>query len=150
MERLFGCLDRPHLYTLHAEHLGLEPEYGSCASFFYDRELIDGWKNALKEKLEKPFFWKLESASRVHCHAIASESAGLLNIPRDGEVVKRIKPGDEMKVARYLYKPHAVYSEENLAQWIEGRRQHLGHLPHMKGYFGLPSVRSWNTQSIQS
>jgi hypothetical protein len=142
MTRLFESLDHPTLYTLHAEHLDLPPEYGYPHNF-YDRAIIDGWKNALKEKLAGPFFWRLECASRTHCHVIADASAGLLHLPRTGEVVKPIRQTkkDAMRVATYLCKPKATNTVENLGQWIHAKREYSNNLPKMQGHFGLPAAR---------
>ncbi len=141
MTRLFGSLDRPHLYTLHTSHLGLPPEYGDPQSYFYDRALIDGWKSRLKEKLSGTYFWRLEVASRIHVHLIAAHDAGLLDLPRTGEVVKPVKPGTELKLVTYLCKPRATCSVPNLGQWIHAKREYQGYLPHMQGHVDLIPAR---------
>jgi hypothetical protein len=41
----------------------------------------------------------------LHIHLIAEEDAGLLHIPRTGEIIKPIQRGTEEKVLKYLYKP---------------------------------------------
>lgn len=141
MTRLFGSLDQPHLYTLHAEHLDLPPVYGNSTSFQYHRELINAWKDALKEKFNGTYFWRLEIASRIHVHVIASHDAGLLDLPRTGEIVKPIKPGTELKLVAYLCKPRATSSPENLSQWVWAKREYYGNLPKMQGHVDLISAR---------
>jgi hypothetical protein len=142
MTRLFESLDRPHLYTLHAEHLDLPPEYGRPHNF-YDRAIIDGWKNALKKEFSGAFFWCLHLASRIHCHVIADGSAGLLNLSRTGEIIKPITQTgkDAMRVVTYLCKPKSTSTVPHLSQWIQAKREYNNNLPKMQGHFGLPTAR---------
>lgn len=140
-QKLFGCLDQAHHYTLHAEHLELPVEYGD-PEHFYLRDYINGWRTAVKTKLKPTLWWKLELATRVHVHVIASHDAGLEHIERGGEVIKPIY--DPEGIMTYLMKPKAPYTERNLGLWIAARRMHIIQFPHMSGSYGLPNKRTWH------
>lgn len=87
--RLWGTLNEPHAYSLHAEHLGLPSRCGDPTNF-YCRENVGLWKAAIDARFAKPLRWKLELGERVHIHIIAGKEAGLLHLPHGSEMVKPI------------------------------------------------------------
>ena len=143
--RLFAELDNPHLYTLHASHLGLSEVYSDSSNFrlgSYDPKLRSVWRKAIQKKFGKAArFIKWENAERFHVHIIAEHDAALPEISRSGEIIKPIT--DEKGMMAYLLKPHAANTEKNLAEWIHAKRilgQEGKTLPHMCGYYNLPEV----------
>ncbi len=142
--RFFGCVNHAHLYSLHAEHLGLPDELAKPEHFF-DHKAIEIWREQIKSVLAPPLWYKIALGdNRIHCHVIASVDAGLLNLPRDGEIVKPVD--DPQGALSYLFKPVATCTPENLALWIAAKRTHLGagNLPRYRGTFGVPNSRTWN------
>lgn len=144
--RFFGCVNYAHLYSLHAEHLGLPAELAKPEHFF-DHQAIDIWRAQIKQVLAPPFWYQIAlGENRIHCHVIASVDAGLLHLPRGGEVIKPIDVDDLQGALSYLFKPVATYTPENLALWIAAKRAHLGagNLPRYRGMIGVPNARTWN------
>ncbi len=139
--RLFGSLDRPHLYTLKAKHLGLEEEL-EAAGGFYQHDVVRRWVEALRAQFEPPLWWRLELGNGVHIHVIAAWDAGLMHLSRGGEVVKPIY--DPEGLLAYLMKPSAAYTRRNLALWLEARAR--GRLPRTSGTIGVPNRRSWRSE----
>ena len=135
--RLLGSLDRPHFYSLRAEHLGLE-ETLMAAEGYYRREVVYKWREAVRAQLVPPLWWRLELGNSVHIHVIASRDAGLMHIRRDGEVIKPIY--DPEGLLMYLMKP-PEYTVRNLALWLEARKR--GRLPRTSGTIGVPNSRIW-------
>lgn len=145
--RLFGCLSEPHLYSLHADHLYLPREYGDAEAWelgSYDLALRKRWLDTLKREIQQPYVYKFDNASRFHCHFITAKDAGLLHLPRGGEIVKPIEPGTEFKTLSYFYEPHAPCDELNLTMWIEAKRVfYPKYLPRTRDFKKLIGVAAW-------
>lgn len=125
-KRLLDNIDNLYLYSLHAKDLGLDEYYEDAYNFplrSYDPTLRAVWEAKVKEHFGENYFLKIEHSTRMHVHLLADKDAGLLHIPRGGEVIKPVKAGDEIKVLGYLYKPHATCTVENLAIWIHAKRK---------------------------
>lgn len=138
--RLFGSLDRPHLYSLKAKHLGLEEEL-EAAEGFYRHDVVRRWKEALTAQLEPPLWWRLELGNGLHLHVIASRDAGLMHLRRGGEVVKPVYNPEGL--LSYLMKPPAAYTQRNLALWLKAKAR--GRLPRTSGTIGVPNSRTWRS-----
>ncbi len=142
-ERFFGCVNHAHLYSLHAEHLGLPAELAKPEHYF-DHAVIKIWREQLKQVLAPPLWFKIAlGENRIHAHVIASVDAGLPDIPRDGEIIKPVD--DPQGALSYLFKPGATYTPENLALWIAAKRASLGagNLPRHTGTAGVPNSKTW-------
>lgn len=131
----------PYRYNLHAEHLGLPPECAEAALLLCPRN-VRWWVRALRAKLKGPLYWCLEVGEngRVHVHVLAAGDAGLLHLPRGGEVVKRVYnlPG----LLEYLGKPAMPYTAGNVALWLIAKRR--GRLPKLSGTVRVPNRRTWH------
>ncbi len=113
--RLFNELSYPFvpcLYSLQHHHLGLDATFAR-SELIYDHPAIEVWLRAIRQQIEPPYMYKFEvgkgsnasmALGELHVHLIAEEDAGLLHIPRTGEIVKPIQKGTGEKVLKYLYK----------------------------------------------
>lgn len=150
--RLWGTLNEPHAYSLHAEHLGLPPRCADPTNF-YCRENVALWKAAIDAAFTKPLHWKLELGERVHVHLIADREAGLPHLPRGGELVKSIY--DLEGWLFYLAKPNAPWNERNMALWLQATRlgcfpQLKRRLPHLSGTMGIQNRKNWHRGALSS
>jgi hypothetical protein len=112
--RLFEELSYPFvpcLYSLQHHHLGLDATFAR-SELIYDPPAIEVWLSVIRQHIVPPYMYKLEvgkgnvsmALGELHVHLIAEEDAGLLHIPRTGEIIKPIQEGTEEKVLKYLYK----------------------------------------------
>ncbi len=113
--RLFDELSYPFepcLYSLQHHHLGLDATFAR-SELIYDHPAIEVWLSVIRQHIVPPYMYKFEvgkgsnasmALGELHVHLIAEEDAGLLHIPRTGEIIKPIQRGTEEKVLKYLYK----------------------------------------------
>jgi hypothetical protein len=137
--RLGSTVDPAH-YSIHAPRLGL-PDACADPARLFDPANIRLWKGAIRECFSGPLYWTLELGNdRVHPHVIADVDAGLLELPRTGEIVKPC--ADYLpQLVRYLSGP-LEYNARNLALWLEAKRR--GKLPRLSGTMRLPNKGTWN------
>lgn len=142
--RLLSVVPDLHRYNLHAEHLDLPPECAEAARLCCRRN-IRRWLQAIRAKLKGPLYWCLEVGEngRVHVHVLAAGDAGLLHLPRGGEVVKRVYylPG----LLEYWGKPAMPYTAPNMALWLVAKRR--GRLPRLSGTVRVPNRRTWDASA---
>jgi hypothetical protein len=143
---LLDILVDPHLYSLEWRHLGIDEE---CANpkYLRDHLMLKAWKMVLKEKIEAPYFYKFEvgrfelGKRDLKDHVIGDFDAGLLHIPRGGQVIKAINDTykDYKTVMAYLKKPDADESEKAVAEANEALKRikkegKYKRLPYTSGY----------------
>lgn len=143
--RLLGNLGDPHFYSLHACELGLPPECEDPRNS-YSKANVKCWKGAIEASLAPPLWWKLELGNRIHVHIIADRDAGLPEILRGGELIKRI--ADYEKLLLYLAKPNAEWNAHNFALYLHAKRR--GHLPRLRGTIGVPNRKTWHGTAIDT
>ncbi len=138
---LFGALPDPHLYNLKHYHLGIDVSLAHKA-LIYERSVLDFWLNRVSEEVKSPFFYKFEVGAEsfkelLHVHLIADGNAGLLDVSREGEVIKAFRPGTEKVLMSYLYKPPVPFSLSALEDFEKASLK-LGRqgkaLPKVSGY----------------
>ncbi|MDQ3398602.1 MAG: hypothetical protein M3511_12695 [Deinococcota bacterium] len=142
--RLTANLPQPCAYTLHASHLEL-PETCSDPANFYCPNNRDLWKGAIRRALKPPLHWKLELGERVHVHIIAGHDAGLLHLPRGGELVKPIY--DLEGWLFYIAKPAAQWNAHNLALWMRAKAKRQGNLPQLSGTWRIPNRKRFHREA---
>ncbi len=138
--RLSSCVAELHVYSLHAEHVGL-PEVAASPERLFDPSNVRQWREAIKATLSGPLYWVLElgECGRVHAHVLGGATAGLPHIRRGGGVVTPVH--DLEGLLSYLSKPVAPYTGPNMALWLAAKRR--GRLPKMSGTVRLPNARTW-------
>lgn len=146
-ERLLGSIEAPHGYSLHSGHLQL-PAEAADPERLNDPDNVALWVSAIRRELRGPLYYKLElgEGERVHAHVIAAHDAGLLQLPRDGEIVQPLY--DPPGWIAYLMKPPAPYTGTNLGRWMIARRR--GRLPRLSGIVNVPSRRVWGCEGDPS
>jgi hypothetical protein len=145
--RLLSCAPNLGFYSLHWYHLPGLCERDSDPRKRYMLETRATWLKALRRALRGSCcYWKLEvgDEGRLHIHVLADLDALPPEIPRGGEVVKKVyDPGG---LIDYLSKPAAPYTVENLAVWIEagqaGARRH-----NLSGTLNCPDKRTYKPPS---
>lgn len=134
--RLLMELEEPYFYSLHMYHLDLPETYTNPAIVFRElptKQII----HRIKDCFIAPYYYKLEvskgsqntSSPKLHVHLIANKDAGLLKLPRDGQMIKPIPSiEDYERVVKYLCKPKLGDSEE-VRQILDKERKRLARLP---------------------
>ncbi len=154
--RLFYELSEPfetYFYSLRHHHLELDRELAASRNL-YDHEAIKLWKEQLKQAMDAPYFYKFEvgqrkdgSLGKLHVHLVADIDAGLLDIPRDGEIIKPISSFEDYgRVLRYLLKPPVASSALAKAEYLKAliRIQRANKvLPRSKQRMGPPQVSGY-------
>jgi hypothetical protein len=143
---LLDILVDPHHYSLECRHLGIDRESAN-PKYLRDHIMLKAWKMVLKEKLEAPYFFKFEvgrfgrGKRDLKVHVIADYDAGLLHIPRGGEVVKPITDTykDYKTLMAYLRKPDTDQSDKAIAEIDEALKRiekegKYKRLPYTSGY----------------
>jgi hypothetical protein len=136
--RLFNELIDPHFYSLTYKHLGLDKAF-SHRELIYDHSALNYWLSAIKEQIEAPFMYKFEVGheGKLHPHLIGEEDAGLLWIPRGGQIIKPVIEGTEKTLLKYTYKPSVFPDDEALMEYERAcerlSRQGKG-LPQVSGF----------------
>lgn len=137
-------LKKPYFYSLHLEHLNLDPHY-VCANGLFRELIILQIKQRLLELFERPFYFKIEVGKhrnsekypRLHVHVIAEVNAGLNHLARNGSVVKPVT--DFLGLIEYLSKPSLSESDLNESIFKDERRRRnkLGRkrFPRTSGYY---------------
>ncbi len=137
--RLVSVVPNLHFYSLRHTHLGL-PAAAAAPERFLHHSTAACWKRAIKGQLSGSLYWRLELGDAgVHAHVLAADNAGLLHLPRGGEIVKPVY--DLLGAVAYLCKPAMFYTAENLALWLEAKR--CAQLPNLSGTMRLPNKRTW-------
>ena len=129
--RLFMDLEDPYQYSLHPTHLGMEARYNHHLNIFRHLSVAQIIEQ-LKQLIEPPFHYKFEVGKgwddhlpRLHFHLIADGSAGLLDIPRTGQLIKPIPTVQDFEnVVSYLSKPKLAHTPE-LEQALKAERKRL-------------------------
>lgn len=143
--RLLSYLETPAHFSLHAEHLGLDPS-AAAPHLLFDRANVRLWKQAILRHFRGPCRWRLELGNdgRIHAHVLADLADGPPELPRSGEIVKPCAHYWTAAVS-YQLKPALEYTAANLALWLEARKR--GRLPRLAGSHGIPSRRTWGHPS---
>ncbi len=143
--RLLTCLETPAHFSLHAEHLGLDPS-AAAPHLLFDRANVRRWKQAILRHFRGPCRWRLELGNdgRIHAHVLADLADGPPELPRGRELAKPCERYFETAV-RYVLKPPLEYNAEHLAIWLEAKKR--GRLPRLAGSHGIPSRRTWGHPS---
>ena len=145
--RLWGLVPDLHMYSLHSDHLDLPADLASPA-LIYDHEAVAIWRQAIRMELRPPLWYRLEVGRerRLHAHVLAGERAGLLGLPRTGEI---IKPVDNLEsLLAYLQKPAVPASPEALLEFeiaMEKLHEQGQRPPRLSRYVGLPGLRDWHS-----
>lgn len=139
--KLYEALDEPYFYTLHPHtHLGFPDSYREPFMIFRDCA-VEQLKQRLKELLLPPFYFKFEigESGNLHVHVIANKNAGLMHIPRTGNVIKKVY--DYPRLISYLSKPKIAYTAEHeqLLAKEKSRLRNQGQkcFPKISGTYGL-------------
>jgi hypothetical protein len=143
--RLLSCLETPAHFSLHAEHLGLDPS-AAAPHLLFDRANVRRWKAAILRHFRGPCRWRLELGNdgRIHAHVLADLADGPPELPRAGEIVKPCAAYWTAAVS-YQLKPALEYTPEHLAIWLEAKKR--GRLPRLAGSHGIPQKRTWGNPS---
>ncbi len=138
--RLSSCVVDLHRYNLHHHHLGLS-KAAAAPELLFDDANIKLWQQAVRAAFTGPVYWarELGEDGHVHVHVLAGAEAGLLHIPRGGQVAGLVWCLEGLLT--YWAKPAAPYTAGNLALWLKAKRR--GRLPRMSGTLGLPNTRTW-------
>jgi hypothetical protein len=143
----------PYFYSLRHHHLQLESDLAASKNL-YDHKAIKLWKEHLKQAVDAPYFYKFEvgqnrdgSLGKLHVHLVADVDAGLLDIPRDGEIIKPIPSFEDYgRVMRYLLKPPVTSSTAGKAEYLKAliriQRENTV-LPRSKQRRGPPQVSGY-------
>jgi DNA-binding transcriptional ArsR family regulator len=145
-KELLDILVDPHLYSLEYRHLGIDQAHAN-PKYLRDHLILKAWKMVLKEKIEAPYLYKFEvgrfgSGKRdLKVHLVADYDAGLLDVRRDGEVIKPIQDSykDYKTVMAYFRKPDADNSDQAIAELNEAlirikKEGKYKRLPYTSGY----------------
>lgn len=144
--RLLTCLETPAHFSLHAQHLDLDPS-AAAPHLCLDRGNVARWKEATLRHFRGPFRARLAlgDGGHVHCHVLADLADGPPELPRDGEIVKPCLRYFEAAVG-YQLKPPMEYSAAHLALWLEAKKR--GRLPTLAWSRGVPKKRRWHERSV--
>lgn len=134
---LFFCAV-PMFLTFLVVHLGL-PAFCGDFRLFHDAETVRMWRDALKAAIAGPFWWRLEVGKNGVIHAHVLTDAGSYSGPGVRRVVYNLAG-----LLRYLKKPLAPWTAENLAVYLKGRRAaDGGRVPRHSGPVGIGNSRTW-------
>jgi hypothetical protein len=157
--RLFKMLESKHpcFYSLHHHHLFLDKKH-TAKHLIYDRATIEIWKDASRERIKPPYFFRLEvgKEGKIHLHVIAAKNAGFLEYKKDYETrtIRLIKDtdADRHRVISYLQKspvpifgdcddiqsPKLADSQERLDDYFNAlkraKREGYRDVPQLSGY----------------
>jgi hypothetical protein len=109
--RLFEMLESKQacLFSLQHHHLFLDKKH-TAKHLIYDRANIEIWKDAPREMIKPPYYYRLEvgKEGKIHLHVIAAKDAGFLKYKKDYETrtIRVIKDTDDdrHRVISYLQK----------------------------------------------
>lgn len=134
----------PELSFLSAlpKHFGLGAEYADRHRY-HDPLFIDDWRKGIRERVEPPYWWRLEVGVNglVHPHLLcAGDAFDASGVWRDIY--------DLEQLVRYL-KKGIPYTAENLAAHLKAyvARKAVGKWrgPNHSGTVGVPNARTWTS-----
>lgn len=120
---LFKVLPEPYLYSLDNDHLQIPVELAQH-EMIYQQLVLDVWLKKIRQEIRPPYFYKFEVGKEgfkelLKVHLLANGDAGLLDVSRDGEVIKPFRVGTEKTLMSYLYKPPVPFSLKALRVYEE-------------------------------
>ncbi len=116
--RLSRVLAAPRLYVFHAAHLGLSKQ-AQHADGIYNPTTLEVWREAVKLRVEPPFFgqFELDCLGLLHCHVIADADAVL--------ELEGVSLTDWRGWAAYLAKPHDARASQSWAVRLEAEGAYI-------------------------
>lgn len=123
----------PVFATFKASDLGLSVEH-SLGRNFHQKEIIEDWRDALKQSVEGKMHYRLEvgwDKGEIHPHVVCGASS--LSSPAFVEDVY-----EREGLTRYLYKATFPWRPEHVTTYLEARRELAGgYVPRKSGSIGL-------------
>lgn len=122
------------------KHFGLGEEYADYRHY-HDKSFINDWREAIKEQVEPPYWWRSEVGVNgyVHPHILCAEGAfDALGVWKDVYDLERL--------VRYL-KKGIPYTSENLAVYLKAyvarKAKGIFRGPNHSGTVGVSNTRTW-------